>query len=117
MRPKEKRRYIKKTPSVVGLEPHKTKSDSEEGLGSEVSNAGSVVKPASGLSNMGSEAQLGSGNGEAEESGNESMVMMCGALIGPLCIFPCLSTSSEMVNAVTLKFPNVYPFVNFETIS
>ena len=51
---REKRRRIKKTPSVFGLETHKTKSDSEEGLGFKVSNTDSKVRLASGLSNTGS---------------------------------------------------------------
>lgn len=117
MRLREKRGRIKKTPSMVGSKTHKTKSDSEERLGPEVSNADSVVRPASGLSNTGSEAESGSGNEEAEKSGNESIVIMCGAHIGPLCISFCLSTSSEMVNAVTLKLPDVHLSINFLTIS
>ena len=67
MRLREKRRRIKKTPSVVGSETHKTKSDSKKRLGSKVSNADSVVRPASRLSNTGSEAESGFGNGEAKE--------------------------------------------------
>ena len=43
--------------------------------------------------------------------------MMCGALIGPLRVFPCFNTSSKMVNAVTLKLSDLYLSVNFETIS
>ena len=117
MRLREKRRCIKKTLSVVGLETHKMKSDSEEMLGSEVSNANSVVRPASRLSNTGSEVESGSGNGEVEKSDNESIIMICSALISPFCISLCLSTSLEMVNAVILKLPNVHPPVNFETIS
>ena len=115
--PEEKKRRIKKTPFMFGLETHKTKSDSEEGLDSEVLNAESVVRPAFELSNTGSEAELGAGNEEAEESGNESIVMMCVVFIGSLRISPYLSTSSEMVNAVTLKLPDVHLSINFETIS
>ena len=117
MRPKEKRRRIKNTLSVVGSETHKTKSDSKEGLGSKVSNVDNVVRPASGLSNTDSEAESGFGNREAEQLGNELVVIMCGALIGPLHVSSCLSTSLEMVNAVTLKLPDVHLCVNFETIS
>ena len=53
---------------------------------------------------------------EAEESGNESIVMMFVALLGPLYIFLCLSTFSEMVNAVILKLSDVHPSVDFQTI-
>ena len=116
MRLREKKRRIKKAFSMVGSETHKTKSDSEKGLGSEISNTDSVVRPASRLSNTGSEAESGSGNEKVEESGNESMVIICGALISLFRIFLCLSTSSEMVNAVTLKLPDVHLFVDFETI-
>ena len=102
---------------MVGLETHKTNSDSEESVGSEVSNTDSIVRPASELSNTGSEAKFGSGNGELEKSGNESIVMMYGALIIPLCVSLCLSTSSEMVNAMTVKLLDVHSSVDFETIS
>ena len=102
---------------MIGSETHKIKSDSEKGLGFEVSTVDHVVKPASGLSNMGSEAKSGFGNEEAEELGNKLIVIMCGALISSLCISPCFSTSLEMVNALTLKLSDIHPSVNFETIS
>ena len=114
---REKRRRIKKTPSVVGLEIHKTKSDSKERLRSKISNAKSVVRPASGLSNTGSEAESGFDNGEAENLGNESIVMMCVALIDLLRVFSCPTTTLKMVNAVILKLPDVHPYVDFKTIS
>lgn len=47
---------------MVGSESDKTKSDSAERLGSEVSNADSIGRPASELFNMGSEARSNSGN-------------------------------------------------------
>ena len=97
VRPKEKRRHIKKTLSVIGSETYKTKLDSEEELSFKVSNADSVVRPAFGLSNTNSEAELGSGNGEVEELGVELIVMMCSVLIGLLRVFLYLSTSSELL--------------------
>ena len=117
MRLREEKRRIKKTPSMVRSETYKRKSDSEEGLGSKLSNADSVVRPTSGLSNTGSKAKLGFGNGEAEKSGNELIVMIYGALFGPLCISFYLNTSLEMVNVMIPKLPDVYLSVNFETIS
>lgn len=116
MRPREKRRCIKKTFSMVGSEIHETKSDNEEWLGSEVSNADVLVRPAFRLSNTSSRAKLGSGNGEVKELGNESIVIICVALIDPLCVSSYFSTSLEMVNAMTLKLPNVYLSVDFENI-
>ena len=118
---RKKKRYTKKTPSVVGLETHKTKSDSKEGLNSEVSNADSIAKPASELLNMGNKVGLGLGNGEKEKSGNKSrgkieIVIMCNIFISPLCIFLCLRILLEMVNTITLKFSNAHLLVNFETI-
>ena len=116
MRLREKRRRIKKTVFVVELKTHKRKSDSEERLSSKVLNANIVVRPASGLSNTSSKTESGSSNGELEESGYESMVMMCDIFIGLFCIFPCLSTFLGMINAVTLKLLDIYSSVNFETI-
>ena len=42
--------------------------------------------------------------------------MMCDALIGLLRIFSYFSNSSEMVNVVTIKLPDIHPSVNFKTI-
>lgn len=73
VRPRKKKRRTKKTLFVVELKPDKTKVDSVERLGFEVSNANKVVKSASKLSNMDNEAKSGSDNGEGEKSGNESI--------------------------------------------
>ena len=117
MRTREKRKYIKKTPSVVGSETHKRKLDSDKGLDSEVSNADIVIRPASRLSNTDSKTESGFDNGEAKKSGNKLIVMMCNTLISLLRVSPCLSTSSEIVNAVILKLPNIHSSVDFKTIS
>ena len=116
VRLKEKRRYTKKTFFVVGLKTDKTKSDSKEELNSKISNVDSIVKPASELLNMSSKAELGSGNGDGEELGNELIVMIYGALTGLFCVFSYLSISLEMVNVVTLKLPNVHSSIDFKTI-
>lgn len=117
MCPREKKRHIKKSLSMVGSKTHKIKLDSEEKLGSKVSNADSIVRPASGLSNTSSEVESGFGNGEAEKLGNELIVIICGSLIGLFCISLCLRTSSEMVNAMILKLLNIHFSVDFKTIS
>lgn len=117
MRPSEKRRCIKKTTSVVGSETHKTKSDGEEKMGSEVLNVDSIIKPVSRLSNTGSEVESDSGNRKVEESGNELIIMISGALIGSFSISFYLSTFSDIVNSMTIKLLDVHPSVNFETIS
>lgn len=49
---------------MVSLEPDKTKSDSVEGLGFEVSNTDSIIRLNSELSNTSSETRLDSGNGK-----------------------------------------------------
>ena len=116
MYPRKKRRHIKKTPSMVGSETHKTKLDSKEGLGFKVSNVNSIVRPASRLSNISSKAELGSGNREVEKSGDDSIVRICVALIDSFCVFFCLKTSSKIVNVVILKLLDIHLSVNFETI-
>ena len=67
MCPREKKRHIKKSLSIVGSKTHKTKLDSKEKLGSKVSNADSIIRSASRLSNTGSEVESGFGNGKAEK--------------------------------------------------
>lgn len=62
VRLKKKKRYIKKTPFVVESKPNKTKLDNAQEFGPEISNANSIVKPDSKLSNMGSKTGLDSGN-------------------------------------------------------
>ena len=114
---REKKRHTKKTPSVIGSDTHKTKLDNEKGMGSEVLNVDSVVKPVFGLSNTDSEAELGFGNRKREKLGNELIVMICAIFIGLFCVFFSLNNSSEMVNAMTLKLSNVHLSMNFETIS
>lgn len=42
---------------------------------------------------------------------------MCRALVGPLQVLSCPSASSQMVDAITLNIPDVYPSVEFKTIS
>lgn len=64
--PREKRKYIKKTSFMIRPKTNKIKSDSEEGLGSKISNVDNVVGPVSGLSNTSSKAESGSGNREEE---------------------------------------------------
>lgn len=116
MRLREKRRCTKKSLSMVGLETDKTKSNNEKGLGFKVLNVNSVIKPTFRLSNTSCKAELGSGNKNGEESGNELIIMIYNILIGLFCVFSCLSTSLEIINSVTLKLTDVYLSVNFETI-
>lgn len=62
VQPNKNRRNTKKTPSVVGLEFNKTKSNSVEGPSSEILNTDSIFKLASELSSMDNEAVSSSGN-------------------------------------------------------
>ena len=42
---------------------------------------------------------------------------MCDALIGSFHIFPYPSSSSEIINTITMKIPDIYPSFDFEILS
>lgn len=106
----------KKTLSVVVSETNKRKSDNEEGLGFNISNAESVIRPTPTISNTSNKMESSSSNGEGEKSDDESIVIICDALISLFCVFFCLSTSLEMVYTMILKLLDVNLSVNFEII-
>ena len=106
----------KKTLSVVVSETNKRKSDNEEGLGFNISNAESVIRPTPRISNTSNKMESSSSNGEGEKSDDESIVIICDALISLFCVFFCLSTSLEMVYTMILKLLDVNLSVNFEII-
>lgn len=119
---KKKRGYTKKTAFVIGSEFDKTKLSSTKGPGSEISNVDSLVKPASELSNMGSEMGSGSRNRKGEELGDELIGqtetgIIYNTLISLLRTSLYLSTSSKIINAMILKLLDVYLSIDFKTIS
>ena len=119
---RKKKRYTKKTLSIIGFETDKIKLDNAKRPGSKILNADNIVKPASELLNTSSEVKSDFHNREGKKSSNKSIKrtetrIMCSILISFLYISFFFSTSSEMVNAMILKFPNIHLSVNFETIS
>lgn len=122
MRLKKKKRYTKKTSSVIGLKTDKIKLDNAKKPGFKISNADNVIKPAFELLNTSNKVESDFYNREGEKSSNESIKrtktrIICSVLISLLCISFFLSIFLEMINVVTLKLPNIHLSINFETIS
>lgn len=122
MRLRKKKRYTKKTSSVIGLKTDKIKLDNAKKPGFKILNADNVVKLAFELLNTSNKVESDFYNREGEKSSNELIKrtktrIICSVLISLLYISFFLSISLEMINVVTLKLPNIHLSINFETIS
>lgn len=90
-------------------------------MDSEILNADHVIRLGLWLLNINSKAELDFSNGREEKLGNKLMLetntgIMWDLHNNSLCISLCLNNSSEIINAMILKFPNVYLYINFEII-